>query len=93
MRAHPGDWIVIKSRTTGRSEQRGLITEVRSADGSPPYVVSWPADDHVSVFFPGSDAVVLTAGEMAAADKRERARFAVVQQAITRRSPREESRR
>lgn len=83
MRAHPGDWIVIKSRTTGRPEQRGRIIEVRSAEGLPPYVVRWLADDHVSVFFPGSDAIVLTPAEVAAADERDRARFAAVQHTIT----------
>ena len=83
MRAYPGDGIVIKSRTMGMPEQRGRIMEVRSADGSPPYVVRWLADDHLSVFFPGTDAIVLTPGELAAADERERARFTAVRQAIT----------
>jgi len=73
---------VVKSRKTGTPEQRGLILEARSADGSPPYVVRWLADDHVSTYFPGSDAIVLTPDEVAAADELERARFAAVQAAL-----------
>ncbi|WP_027945537.1 DUF1918 domain-containing protein [Amycolatopsis taiwanensis] len=83
MRAHPGDWIVIKSRSTGKPEQRGRIIEVRSADGSPPYVVHWLTDDRVSFFFPGSDAIGVTPEELAAADARERDRFTTMQRAIT----------
>ena len=40
MKANVGDWLVIKGTTTERSDQRGLITEVHSADGSPPYPVA-----------------------------------------------------
>lgn len=79
---------MVKSRTTGTPEQRGLIVEVRSADGSPPYVVRWLGDDHLSTFFPGSDAIVLTPDEVAAADERERARFAAVQEALAARDTR-----
>jgi len=31
-----GDWLVIKGRTVEQADHRGLITEVHSADGSPP---------------------------------------------------------
>ena len=48
MKANVGDWLVIKGTTTERSDQRGLITEVHSADGSPPYVVRWLATGHVA---------------------------------------------
>jgi uncharacterized protein DUF1918 len=85
MRACPGDWIVIKSRTTGRPAQRGRIMEV-AAGGSPPYLVRWLADDRVSLFYPGSDAIVLTPEEVSAADERERARFAAAQRIIAGRS-------
>ncbi|GAA4544892.1 DUF1918 domain-containing protein [Amycolatopsis samaneae] len=58
MRAHPGDWLVIKGYRVDSPVQRGQILEVRSEDGSPPYVVRWLSDDHVSTVFPGPDAVV-----------------------------------
>ena len=52
MKANVGDWLVIKGTTTERSDQRGLITEVRSADGSPPYVVRWLATGMWRRWFP-----------------------------------------
>ena len=36
MKANLSDWLVIKGTTTERSDQRGRITEVHSADGPPP---------------------------------------------------------
>ena len=34
MKANVGDWLVMNSVTIGQPKQRGLITEVHSADGS-----------------------------------------------------------
>jgi hypothetical protein len=75
MKAKVGDWLVIKGTTVERSDQRGVITEVRSADGSPPYTVRWLTTGHMATVFPGADAVVVTAAEQEAADKRARARL------------------
>ena len=72
MKANVGDWLVIKGTTTERSEQRGLITEVHSADGSPPYVVRWLATGHVATVVPGLDAIVVTPEEQEAAEERAR---------------------
>ncbi len=44
MQAKTGDWLVIK----GPSTEQGLITEVRSSDGPPPYVVRWLETGRVS---------------------------------------------
>ncbi|EME55056.1 DUF1918 domain-containing protein [Amycolatopsis decaplanina] len=82
MRAKRGDWLVIKGPAVGKPDQRGLIIEVRSPDGAPPYVVRWPHDDHVSTVFPGPDAVIVTEAEQNAADDAERARLAAVREAI-----------
>ena len=82
MKAKVGDWLVIKAATLDRPDQRGLITEVRSSDGSPPYVVRWLDNDHLATVFPGPDAVVVTAEEQKAADKRAQHRFGAVQSAI-----------
>ncbi|BDX33590.1 hypothetical protein TUM20985_41370 [Mycobacterium antarcticum] len=79
MKAETGDWLVVKSATTGRAEQRGLITEVHSADGTPPYVVRWLANDHDALVFPGPDAVIVTPGEQRAADERTDARLGMIQ--------------
>ncbi len=63
MKAKVGDWLVMKGTTTELHDQRGLITEVHSEDGSPPYVVRWLATDHEATVYPGSDAIVVTAEE------------------------------
>jgi hypothetical protein len=72
MKANVGDFLVIKGTTVEMSDQRGVITEVRSADGSPPYVVRWLNTDHVATVYPGADAVVVTPAEQEAADARAR---------------------
>jgi Domain of unknown function (DUF1918) len=82
MKAKVGDWLVFKGGTVDRPDQRGLITEVHSSDGAPPYVVRWLDNDHVATVFPGPDAVVVTAEEQKAADKRAQHRFGKVQSAI-----------
>ncbi len=82
MKANVGDWLVIKSGTIGHPDLRGLITEVRSQEGEPPYRVRWLATGEEATVFPGSDAIVVTAAEQKAADERARSRIAAVQTAI-----------
>lgn len=77
---------MIKGVTLDKPDQRGLITEVHSADGSPPYVVRWLATGRVATVFPGPDALVVTPEEQEAADERARARAASVQETITRKT-------
>jgi hypothetical protein len=74
MKANVGDWLVMKGTTVDRHDQRGLIVEVHSEDGSPPYVVQWGT--HKSTVYPGCDAIVLTKAEQEAADERATHRFA-----------------
>lgn len=83
MKAKVGDWLVIKGTTIDQSDQRGLITEVHSDDGSPPYVVHWLDTDHVATIFPGPDAVVVTAAEQEAADEKAQHRLESLQSTIT----------
>ena len=82
MKAEVGDWLVIKGFTIDQPDQRGLITEVHSADGSPPYVVRWLDTDHVATVFPGPDAIIVTAAEQRAADERAERRIESVQSGI-----------
>lgn len=82
MKAKTGDWLVTKGATIDKAERRGLITEVHSGDGSPPYVVRWLDTDHVATVFPGADSLVVTAGEQAEADQKARQRFGTVQSVI-----------
>lgn len=83
MKAQVGDWLVLKGTTVGSPDQRGLISEVHSPDGSPPYVVRWLDTDHEATVFPGPDAMVVSAEEQSAADERARRRFGAVQSAIS----------
>lgn len=83
MKATVGDWLVMKGHTPDQPEERGLITEVHSEDGSPPYLVRWIENDHVTTVFPGPDAIVVTAEEQRTADERARQRIAAVQSGIT----------
>lgn len=80
MKASIGDWLLVKTR--GQHERRGVIKAVR-ADGSPPYTVHWTDDGHETVVFPGPDAIVMTAAEMAAAERLENERINKIQSAIT----------
>lgn len=86
MKARVGDWLVIKRGTVGQPELRGLITTVRSADGSPPYRVRWLDTGEEATVYPGPDALVVTAAEQRAADERARSRYAAVQAAIRKRA-------
>jgi hypothetical protein len=63
MKAKVGDYLVVKGTTTERHDQHAEIIEVRSKDGSPPYVVRWLVTGHQATVYPGSDAVVVTAAE------------------------------
>ncbi len=55
MQAHVGDVLIIEANTVGTPPRRGKILQVRSPDGSPPYVVRWE-DGHEGLTFPGPDA-------------------------------------
>ncbi|UXA14714.1 DUF1918 domain-containing protein [Mycobacterium sp. SMC-8] len=87
MKAKAGDWLVIKGLTVDRPEHRGLITDVRSGDGSPPYVVRWLDSEHECLVFPGPDAVVVTDDQQHEADERAQRRFGAVRSEIHRAGP------
>lgn len=82
MRAQPGDWLIIERGDIDHHARRGRIEEVRSTDGSPPFVVRWLDTDRVVLVFPGPDAHVLTQAELTRADAAANARFSVVQKEI-----------
>ncbi|OMC16945.1 DUF1918 domain-containing protein [Mycobacterium colombiense] len=74
MKANVGDYLVVKGTTTERHDQHAEIIEVRSQDGSPPYVVRWLVTGQEATVYPGSDAVVVTAAEHTEAARRTAAR-------------------
>lgn len=57
MKAAVGDRIVVHGTRVDAPERAGEVVEVRSDDGSPPYVVRW-ADGHEGLVYPGPDAEV-----------------------------------
>jgi hypothetical protein len=64
MKARTGDWIVIEPSHVGGHRRRGLVLEVRGADGAPPYRVRWSEDDQESLVFPGEGAHVVDPGDI-----------------------------
>jgi hypothetical protein len=58
MQAAVGDRVVIKGRYLGESERGGEIIALEGPDGQPPWRVRWEADGHVSLLFPGPDAII-----------------------------------
>lgn len=57
MKAAVGDRLVVRGRHVSDDDRAGVITEVRGADGAPPYLVRWD-DGHQSMFFPSADTQV-----------------------------------
>lgn len=62
MQAKVGDWLVIKGHRVGQGDREAQILEVEGEAGAPPYRVRWLDDEHVSLVFPGPDAVIRPAG-------------------------------
>ena len=58
LRAEAGDRLIIRAHHTGEVERDGEILEVLGEDGTPPFVVRWEDDGHVSRLYPGTDAHV-----------------------------------
>jgi hypothetical protein len=58
MQAQQGDMIVVRSHHIGEPARAGEIVEVLGDDGGPPYRVRWDDNGHVTLFFPGTDAIV-----------------------------------
>jgi hypothetical protein len=82
MRAQAGDWLVVEQASIGHEARRGLIEEVRSSEGSPPYLVRWLDTGHEALVFPGPDAHVQTHEEFEVADERTASRVAAMQREI-----------
>lgn len=86
MKAMIGDWLLVRSHTTGEPARRGAIVAVGS-EGAPPYTVRWTDNDHEVIVFPGPDAEVLSAARLAELDRLQTGRIVAVQSAITATEP------
>lgn len=82
MHAAAGDWLIVSGGAHGHTEHRGKITAVQGVDGAPPYYVHWVEDDHEALVFPGPDARVVTADELAEHDRQRNERASAMQAAI-----------
>ena len=58
MHAKPGDEIQVKGHRVGAPDRCAEVLEARGADGTAPFVVRWDDNGHVTLFFPGTDALI-----------------------------------
>ena len=65
MHAQVGDRIVVQAMHVGDLVRDAEILEVRGPNGTPPYLVRWSDDGHVGLYFPGPDARINPAVEVA----------------------------
>lgn len=60
MQAHVGDRIIVRAHHLGEADKDCEVLEVHGEDGGPPYLVRWSDSGHEGLFFPGSDAMVVS---------------------------------
>jgi hypothetical protein len=53
MKAEIGDELVVESTEAMSARRTGTIVGLKTADGSPPYLVHWVVGDYDSLIFPG----------------------------------------
>jgi hypothetical protein len=53
MKAEIGDELVVECAEPMSSRRTGTIVGLKTADGSPPYLVHWVVGDYESLIFPG----------------------------------------
>ena len=81
MRAHTGDWLILKSRPNSSAARRAMVLEAHGPDGSAPFLVRWIDSGHEAFVFPGPDAVIVTAAEQSEQDRATGRRIDLVQSA------------
>jgi hypothetical protein len=62
VQANNGDRIVVESAHVGQPRREGEVLEVLRDNGPEHYRVRW-SDGHESIYFPQSDARVVSSGE------------------------------
>lgn len=65
MRAHTGDWLILKGRPKSSAAGRAMVLEAHGPEGSAPFLVRWIESGHQALVFPGPDAVIVTEAEQA----------------------------
>jgi Domain of unknown function (DUF1918) len=69
MRAHTGDWLIVKGRSDISAARRAIVLEAHGPEGSAPFLVRWIESGHQALVFPGPDAVIVTAAEQSERDR------------------------
>jgi hypothetical protein len=69
VKAAVGDVIIVASVKLGGKVRQGTVVEVRSVDGSPPFLVQWADGGQPGLVFPGPDAHVLSGGHELTGDE------------------------
>jgi hypothetical protein len=62
MKAKVHDRILVHGCHVGDHDRRGEIVGVEGPEGAPPYRVHWYDTEHVTLFFPSSDAEIVPFG-------------------------------
>ncbi|MEV5837614.1 DUF1918 domain-containing protein [Nocardia sp. NPDC052112] len=91
MHAQPGDWLIVEGGANGGPTRHGLIEEVHSHDGSPPYLVHWSDTGHRALTFPGPDSYVLSGAQLRQREKSAAAHFAALRHELSDPGPAAES--
>jgi hypothetical protein len=60
MHAKVGDQIVVGGHRAGQPDRHCIVLEVRNDNGEPPYLVRWEDSGHEGLYFPGTDATVVS---------------------------------
>jgi hypothetical protein len=60
MFAKVGDRILVRGHRTGQPDRRCVILKIDHENGEPPYVVQWDDSERQDLYFPGSDATVIS---------------------------------
>jgi hypothetical protein len=68
MKAYVGDRLVVDCGVAS-GDRVGLVIGVQCEAGTPPYVIKWLSDGHVSLVFPGPYARIEPASQPAAAPR------------------------
>ena len=82
MRAHTGDWLILKGRPKSSAAGRAMVLEAHGPDGSAPFLVRWIDSGQEAFVFPGPDAVIVTAAEQSEQDRATGRRIDLVQFAL-----------
>jgi hypothetical protein len=60
MFAKVGDRILVRGHRVGQPDRHCVILKIDHESGEPPYVVQWDDSERQDLYFPGSDATLIS---------------------------------